>query len=50
MKVTIIRKKGKNETITRHPVEDIALFIQMAEKYRHGVEGDVQPDSEGASA
>jgi len=28
MKVTIIRKKGKNETITRHPVEDIALFIQ----------------------
>ena len=28
MKVTIIKKKGKNETITRHPVEDIALFIQ----------------------
>ena len=28
MKVTIIRKRGKNETITRHPVEDIALFIQ----------------------
>ena len=28
MKVTIIRKKGKNETITRHPVEDIALFIE----------------------
>ena len=27
MKVTIIRKRGKNETITRHPVEDIALFI-----------------------
>mgnify|MGYP002855520544 FL=1 len=28
MKVTIIRKRGKNETITRHPVEDIALFIE----------------------
>ncbi len=28
MKVTIIRKRGKQETITRHPVEDIALFIQ----------------------
>ena len=28
MKVTIIKKKGKNETVTRHPVEDIALFIQ----------------------
>ena len=28
MKVTIIKKKGKNETITRHPVEDITLFIQ----------------------
>jgi len=28
MKVTIIRKRGKSETITRHPVEDIALFIQ----------------------
>ena len=28
MIVTIIKKKGKNETITRHPVEDIALFIQ----------------------
>ena len=28
MKVTIIRKRGKNETITRHPLEDIALFIQ----------------------
>ena len=28
MKVTIIKKRGKKETITRHPVEDIALFIQ----------------------
>ena len=28
MKVTIIRKRGKNETITRHSLEDIALFIQ----------------------
>ena len=28
MKVTIIKKKGKKETITRHPVEDITLFIQ----------------------
>lgn len=27
MKVTIIRKRGKQETITRHPIEDIALFI-----------------------
>ena len=28
MKITIIKKRGKKETITRHPVEDIALFIQ----------------------
>ena len=28
MKITIIRKRGKKETITRHPIEDIALFIQ----------------------
>ena len=28
MKVTIIRKRGKQETITRHSVEDIALCIR----------------------
>ena len=28
MKVTIIRNRGKQELVTRHPVEDIALFIQ----------------------
>ena len=28
MKITIIKKRGKKEAITRHPVEDIALFIQ----------------------
>ena len=28
MKVTIIKTKGNKETITRHSVEDIALFIQ----------------------
>ena len=28
MKVTIIKTKGNKETITRHPIEDIALFIQ----------------------
>ena len=28
MKVTIIKTKGNKKTITRHPIEDIALFIQ----------------------
>ena len=47
MKVTIIKKKGKNETITRHPVEDIALFYRavypegMAAAYRYRTERDV---------
>ena len=33
MKVTIIKTKGKKEIITRHSLEDVALYIEKGEMY-----------------